>query len=86
MAHDHSTTTKAEVDRRTLLTGAAAGIAAGLLAAPPAHAQQNAQRVTVKAEAFAQDHQPKPLSFDAAKLNGLSQKLIESLENVEMPA
>ena len=78
MARDNPPTTKAEVDRRTLLTGAAAGIAAGLLSGEPAHAQQNAQRVTVRADAFAQNHQPKPLPFDAAKLNGLSQKLIES--------
>jgi len=64
MAHDHPTMTKPEVDRRTLLTGAAAGIAAGLLAGEPAQAQQNAQRVSVRAEAFAQDHQPKPLPFE----------------------
>jgi Fe-Mn family superoxide dismutase len=78
MTHDNPTTTRAEVDRRTLLTGAAAGIAAGLLAGEPAHAQQNEQRVTVRAEAFAQNHQPKPLPFDSAKLNGLSQRLIDS--------
>ena len=78
MAHEHPSTNTAEVDRRTLLTGAAAGIAAGLLSAQPANAQQNAQRVSVRGEAFAQTHQPKPLPFDSAKLNGLSQKLIDS--------
>jgi Fe-Mn family superoxide dismutase len=65
-----------DVDRRTVLAGAAAGIAAGLLAGYPADAQQ--QRINVRAEAFAQTHQPKPLPFDSAKLNGLSQKLIDS--------
>jgi Fe-Mn family superoxide dismutase len=78
MTHDNQTTSAAEVDRRTLLTGAAAGIAAGLLAGQPAHAQQNAQRVAVRAETFAQTHQPKPLPFDSATLNGLSQRLIDS--------
>ena len=78
MTHDNPSTSTPEVDRRTLLTGAAAGIAAGLLAGQPASAQQNAQRVAVRAEAFAQNHQPKPLSFDSAKLNGLSQRLIDS--------
>jgi Fe-Mn family superoxide dismutase len=77
MTHDNPSTT-AEVDRRTLLTGAAAGIAAGLLVGQPAQGQQDAQRVTVRAEAFARNHQPKPLPFDSAKLNGLSQRLIDS--------
>jgi Fe-Mn family superoxide dismutase len=77
MAHDNQSTSTAEVDRRTLLAGAAAGLAAGFLAGGPAQAQQ-AQRISVKAEAFAQTHQPKPLPFDSAKLNGLSQKLIDS--------
>src|SRR5262245_32642502 len=78
MAHDNPSTSTAEVDRRTLLTGAAAGLAAGLLSGQPADAQQNAQRVSVRGDAFAQTHQPKPLPFDSAKLNGLSQKLIDS--------
>jgi len=71
-------TSTADVDRRTLLTGAAAGIAAGLLAGQPARAQQDTQRISVRAEAFAQMHQPKPLPFDSARLNGLSQRLIDS--------
>ena len=78
MANDNQTTSTAEVDRRTVLTGAAAGIAAGLLAGQPARAQQDTQRISVRAETFAQTHQPKPLPFDSAKLNGLSQRLIDS--------
>ena len=77
MAHDNQSTGTAEVDRRTLLAGAVAGLGAGLLAGGPAHAQQT-QRINVRAEAFAQTHQPKPLPFDSAKLNGLSQRLIDS--------
>jgi Fe-Mn family superoxide dismutase len=78
MAHDNQTAISLEVDRRTLLTGAAAGIAAGLVAGQPAHGQQDAQRINVRAEAFAQTHEPKPLPFDSARLNGLSQRLIDS--------
>jgi len=77
MAHDTQSTSTAEVDRRTLLAGAVAGLGAGLLAGEPAHAQQT-QRINLKGEAFAQTHQPKPLPFDSAKLNGLSQKLVDS--------
>src|SRR5688500_15619208 len=78
MTNGIQSTSPAEVDRRTLLTGAAAGIAAGMLAGQPAHAQQDAQRINVRADAFAQAHQPKPLPFDSARLNGLSQRLIDS--------
>ena len=77
MAHDNQSTSTAEVDRRTLLAGAVAGLGAGLLAGGPADAQQT-QRINVRADAFAQTHQPKPLPFDSAKLNGLSQRLIDS--------
>jgi len=76
MTHEIRPPSTPELDRRTVLAGAAAGIAAGLLAGYPADAQQ--QRINVRAEAFAQTHQPKPLPFDSAKLNGLSQKLIDS--------
>lgn len=65
-----------DVNRRTVLTGTA--LAAGLLATSAASAQPAAERVAVRMDAFAQDHQPKPLPFDAARLNGLSQRLIES--------
>jgi Fe-Mn family superoxide dismutase len=73
MAHENHT--DLELSRRSVLAGAA--LAAGLVATTESHAQQ-AQRVNVRAEAFAQDHQPKPLPFDSAKLNGLSQRLIDS--------
>jgi superoxide dismutase, Fe-Mn family len=75
MAHENPSI-DFSADRRALLAGTAA-VAAGLLATG-AEAQQSAERVTVRAEAFAQDHQPKPLPFDSTKLNGLSQKLIDS--------
>jgi superoxide dismutase, Fe-Mn family len=78
MTHDNQSIGAADVDRRTLLTGAAAGIVGGLLAGRPAQAQQSAQRISVGADAFAQTHQPKPLPFDSARLNGLSQRLIDS--------
>jgi Fe-Mn family superoxide dismutase len=76
MQHDHREPTGADVDRRALLGGAVAGLAAGMLATPNAHAQQGATRP--RAESFAETHQPKPLPFDSAKLNGLSQRLIDS--------
>jgi Fe-Mn family superoxide dismutase len=76
MAHDDHSAVAA--DRRTFLTGAAAGIAASLLASETVNAQQSAQRIGVSAEAFGQGHQPKPLPFDSSKLNGLSQRLIDS--------
>ena len=75
MQHDQRETTEAELDRRTLLSGAVAGIAAGMVTSV-AHAQQSATQA--RAESFAQSHQPKPLRFDSAKLNGLSQRLIDS--------
>jgi Fe-Mn family superoxide dismutase len=66
-------------DRRTLLKTTAAGIAAGLAAAAPlARAQDRAAIVQVRAESFAQAHQPKPLPFNSSSLNGLSMRLIDS--------
>src|SRR5262245_880708 len=41
-------------------------------------AQMDAQAQTPGAPAFRGQHQPKPLPFDPAKLNGLSEKLIRS--------
>jgi superoxide dismutase, Fe-Mn family len=76
MAHDQRDISTAEVDRRALLGAAAGGIAAGLLGGT-AHAQEST-RVSVLADSFAQTHQPKPLKFDSARLNGLSQRLIDS--------
>ena len=64
------------LDRRGLLKGTAAGLVTAAMAAPAARAQED--RVQVRAEAFAQTHQPKPLPFNSASLNGLSQKLIDS--------
>jgi Fe-Mn family superoxide dismutase len=68
----------AELNRRQLLATTAAGIGAVLVAAPPASAQDRAANVQVRAESFAQAHQPKPLPFNSSSLNGLSQRLIDS--------
>lgn len=57
--------------RRTTLT--AVGLGAAALTFPLA--QANAQ---TRAPAFAGQHKPKPLKFDPAKLDGLSEKLITS--------
>jgi Fe-Mn family superoxide dismutase len=69
-----------EIERRTFLTSTAAGIATGLLAATPGvHAhERTASRPTLRADAFAQTHEPKPLRFAAGSLNGLSARIIES--------
>jgi Fe-Mn family superoxide dismutase len=77
MANEKSEIGTARADRRALLTGTLAAAAAGLLATEAAQGQA-AVRLAVRAEAFAQDHQPKALPFDSAKLNGLSQRLIDS--------
>lgn len=68
----------ADLNRRHLLATTAAGIGAALVAASPIRAQDRAGTVQVRAEAFAQAHQPKPLPFNSASLNGLSQRLIDS--------
>src|SRR5690606_9273716 len=67
--------TESTTPRRTLLKATAAGLAAAAISRP-ASAQQD--RAQVRAEAFAQMHQPKPLPFDSSSLNGLSQRLIAS--------
>ncbi len=64
-----------DADRRRLLQTTALGMAAALTAAPYVQAQE---RTAVRAESFAQVHQPKPLPFNSASLNGLSQRLIDS--------
>lgn len=68
-------------DRRSLIKGTIAGLAAGLVAAPSltqAELSTPTGELLVDASAFDVTHEPKPLPFDAAKLNGLSAGLIES--------
>ena len=78
MKHETEETAVTDTDRRLLLKATAAGIGAALMAAPLASAQEQAGSVQVRGEAFAQTHQPKPLPFNSASLNGLSQRLIDS--------
>lgn len=66
----------ADLNRRQLIATTAVGIGA-VLSGFPASAQTQGN-VQVRAESFAQTHQPKPLPFDSASLNGLSQGLIDS--------
>lgn len=65
-----------DLSRRDAMLAAAAGAATASIAAVPAMAQ--VQTPTARAPAFAGQHQPKPLRFDPATLNGLSEKLIRS--------
>ena len=58
--------------RRSLLT---LGAAASFIAATPALAQEAS---TLRPPAFAGTHTPKPLTFDPAKLEGLSERLMTS--------
>jgi superoxide dismutase, Fe-Mn family len=67
----------ADIDRRRLLKSTALGLGAALLAGH-ASPQERTGSAQVRAEAFAQVHQPKPLPFNSASLNGLSQRLIDS--------
>jgi Fe-Mn family superoxide dismutase len=62
-----------KISRREALTGVVA-TAAGVLAFDSVGKAQTA----AVAPAFAGKHRPKPLPFDAAKLNGISEKLIRS--------
>jgi Fe-Mn family superoxide dismutase len=64
-----------DIDRRSMLA-ATASLGAALMAGSQAQAQQRSPQV--RAESFAQTHQPKPLPFDSASLNGLSQQLLDS--------
>lgn len=69
-----------ESTRRDFLKGAS-GAAVGVLLAGPAVAADQAappQPPTKASPAFAPMHQPKPLGFDPAKLDGLSEKLLRS--------
>jgi len=64
------------ISRREAIETITLGGAALSLATLVAEAQTTAPASAIKA--FAGQHQPKPLPFDPAKLNGLSEKLIKS--------
>ena len=64
--------------RRTLLSAAAVlGVSAGLIPTSPA-AEAAPDAVPTGAKSYLGKHQPQPLPFDPAKLDGLSAKLIQS--------
>ena len=65
----------ADLSRRAALTGMGVGMA---LAAHPDLASAAAVAGAPASPAFAGRHQPRPLRFDPAKLNGLSERLISS--------
>lgn len=65
------------IDRRELLRSTAVALGAALIAGQ-AGGQEQTGAAQVRAESFAQAHQPKPLPFNSASLNGLSQRLIDS--------
>ena len=68
-------------DRRNLIKGAVAGLAAGLFGtAASAQAQYRSSTGDLRIEkvAHAETHELKPLPFDPARLNGLSTRIIES--------
>ena len=64
-----------KISRRTALSGMVSAAAATLLVSNETQAQGVQTQVS---DAFRGQHQPKPLPFDAAKLNGISEKLIRS--------
>lgn len=68
-----------DASRREFISLAAAGAAIGLLTPRTTLGDETdpAPRVALPG-AFAAEHTPKPLSFEPAKLNGLSEKLIRS--------
>lgn len=66
-----------DVTRRAAIGGIAAGAAAAA-AITPALATTEPSAMPAPQPAFAGQHQPKPLRFDATKLNGLSERLIRS--------
>ncbi len=74
-------TASESLKRRQFLKSATAGLVITGFATTgqQASAQDNTQRVeSLTSTAFAPDHKPVPLPFNAASLDGLSQKLIES--------
>lgn len=64
--------------RRDFLSLAAAGAALSIVTPGIAGAAETEAPTIALPNAFAADHAPKPLGFDPAKLNGLSEKLIRS--------
>jgi Fe-Mn family superoxide dismutase len=76
MPHEAEQNSILDADRRLLVKAAVGGIALAAVAASSADAQEG--RTQVRAESFAQNHQPKPLPFNSASLTGLSQRLIDS--------
>lgn len=72
--------TDVDSERRSFIGSATAGLVGGLaVGGGPAHAQENVSpELRLQAEAFDQMHEPRPLPFDAASLQGLSRQLIES--------
>ena len=64
--------------RRDFLSLAAAGAALSVLKPDAALATESETPTIILPNAFDADHSPKPLDFDPAKLNGLSEKLIRS--------
>ncbi|HEY8413329.1 MAG TPA: Fe-Mn family superoxide dismutase [Pyrinomonadaceae bacterium] len=69
-----------EAISKMALGGAAVAVTLGVeeRASGSTHAQTGTTLATGAARAFAGQHQPRPLSFDPAKLKGLSEKLIRS--------
>ena len=69
-----------EYNRRDFLAAASAGATLALLTSDvlAAKSDSNAAPPTAFPSAFAAIHQPKPLPFDPAKLDGISEKLIKS--------
>ena len=73
MRHETEPTAPRAVDRRLLLKATAAGLVTSGIAAPAARAQEEQGRV--RAESFAQTHQPKPLPFNSVAGTGCRQRL-----------
>jgi superoxide dismutase, Fe-Mn family len=69
--------TMPDQDRRTFLQTAAVATVA-VTAASNLAAQQTAEAAPAASPAFTSQTEPKPLSFDPARLNGLSERLIRS--------
>jgi superoxide dismutase, Fe-Mn family len=66
-----------EISRRSALGGLAVG-AVGIAAASRMASAQEAPSMATAPPAFAGQHQPKPLRFNPASLEGLSERLIQS--------